>query len=195
MALHHAVLALLARGPSHGYELRAAFDDAVGPQWGPLNIGHVYQLIDRLTRDGLVTSERHPQDSRPDRVVHQLTPAGRAELDRWLAEPTTRSRGYRDDFFLKLLAATTTPQPAGTADAVIARQRRHLMQELRDLQTDPTPLDGISALVRTAAELHLTADLNLLDHAEQHLTRQRPGAPAATGGTAESRVDRTQRSA
>lgn len=176
MALHHAVLALLARGPSHGYELRAAFDEAVGPQWGPLNIGHVYQLLDRLTRDGLVTSEVMTQDNRPDRTVHRLTAAGTAELQRWLAEPVARSRGYRDDFFLKLLAATTTPQPRGTAEQVISRQRRQLLQDLRDLQSDPTVVDGVGALVRTAAELHLTADLTLLDRAELALP-QLGGAP------------------
>jgi len=185
VALHHAVLALLARGPSHGYELRSAFDTAVGPQWGPLNIGHVYQLLDRLTRDGLVTAEVHPQDSRPDRTVHRLTPAGTAELHRWLDEPATRTRGYRDDFFLKLLAATTTGQAPGTAAAVIARQRRHLLQDLRDLHADPADLDGVSALVRAAAELHLTADLTVLDRAEQALPQLTVAVPVSAATAAD----------
>jgi DNA-binding PadR family transcriptional regulator len=181
VALHHAVLALLARGPSHGYELRAAFDEAVGPQWGPLNIGHIYQLLDRLTRDGLVTAEVHPQDNRPDRTVHRITPTGTAELQRWLSEPAARSRGYRDDFFLKLLAATTTGQPPGTAEAVIARQRRQLLQDLRDLHADPGVLDGVSALVRVAAELHLTADLTLLDRVEPAITQLAAAATPSVG--------------
>jgi hypothetical protein len=50
-------------------------------------------------------SQRQPQPVKPDRVVHHLTPAGRAELHRWLSEPSPRLRGYRDDFFLKLMAA------------------------------------------------------------------------------------------
>src|SRR5215472_11885735 len=100
MPLHHAVLALLAARPAHGYELKAEFEQAVGDQWGGLNIGHLYQLIDRLSRDGLITSQRKPQQIKPDRIVHQLTPAGRAELDRWLAEPAMRAKGYRDEFFL-----------------------------------------------------------------------------------------------
>ena len=105
MPLHHAVLALLADKPAHGYELRSSFEQAVGDQWGGLNIGHLYQIIDRLSRDALIESERQPQPVKPDRVVHHLTPAGRAELDRWLSEPSSRLRGYRDDFFLKLMAA------------------------------------------------------------------------------------------
>ena len=105
MPLHHAVLALLAAKPAHGYELKASFEEAVGEQWGGLNIGHLYQILDRLRRDGLVETERQPQPIKPDRLVHHLTPAGRQELDRWLAAPTPRARGYRDDFFLKLMAA------------------------------------------------------------------------------------------
>ena len=33
MALHHAVLALLAARPAHGYELTGSFEQAVGEQW------------------------------------------------------------------------------------------------------------------------------------------------------------------
>ena len=49
MPLHHAVLALLAAKPAHGYELKGSFEQAVGDQGGGLNIGHLYQVIGRLT--------------------------------------------------------------------------------------------------------------------------------------------------
>ena len=110
MAISHAVLALLAEGPCHGYQLRAAFEQAVGPQWGGLNIGHLYQVLDRLDRDGQVTSSVLPQSDRPDRRVYALTDAGRAELERWLAEPVERAAGYRDDLMLKLMAAARAGQ-------------------------------------------------------------------------------------
>jgi DNA-binding PadR family transcriptional regulator len=51
MPLHHAVLALLPGKPAHGYELKSSFEQAVGDQWGGLNIGHLYQILDRLARD------------------------------------------------------------------------------------------------------------------------------------------------
>jgi hypothetical protein len=41
MPLHHAVLALLAVKPAHGYELKGSFEQAVGDQWDGLNIGHL----------------------------------------------------------------------------------------------------------------------------------------------------------
>ena len=105
MPIQHAVLALLAEGPSYGYELKAEFEESVGPQWGELNIGHLYQVLDRLIRDGLVRRRSVRQTERPDKIVYRLTKAGAEELDRWLATPFVRHGGYRDDFFLKLMSA------------------------------------------------------------------------------------------
>ena len=150
MPLHHAVLALLAAKPAHGYELKGGFEQAVGEQWGGLNIGHLYQILDRL--------------------VHRLTPAGRAELDRWLAEPSLRAHGYRDDFFLKVMAAAQAGDPA-TLAGVLSRQRGHLLRELRSLaeaRTLTTSSPVVSLLI-TAAELHVRADLGVVDAAEKTL--------------------------
>jgi DNA-binding PadR family transcriptional regulator len=169
MPLHHAVLALLADKPAHGYELKSSFEQAVGDQWGGLNIGHLYQILDRLKRDGLIDSERQPQSVKPDRVVHHLTPVGRAELDRWLGEPSTRMQGYRDDFFLKLMAAVQAGDPA-TLDGVLRRQRAHLLRELRSLaEARKQPPSAVDTLLITAAELHIRADLGVVDAAEKSL--------------------------
>ena len=121
MPIHHALLALLAGGQSHGYELKASFEQAVGPQWGEFNIGHVYQVLDRLEREGFVSERVVHQADRPDKTVYRLTRAGRAELERWLEAPFVREGGYRDDFFLKLFAGSQlgsealAPSRAGAA--------------------------------------------------------------------------------
>jgi DNA-binding PadR family transcriptional regulator len=163
MPLHHAVLALLAAKPAHGYE-------AVGDQWGGLNIGHLYQILDRLARDGLIDSERQPQPVKPDRLVHRITPAGRAELDRWLTEPSVRTRGYRDDFFLKVMAAAQAGDPAMLAD-VLRRQRAHLLRELRSLADASAAAESpVVNLLVAAAELHARADLGVVDAAERDLS-------------------------
>jgi DNA-binding PadR family transcriptional regulator len=174
--LQHAVLALLAVEPAHGYALKGSFEQAVGEQWGGLNIGHLYQILDRLTRDGLIESQRQPQPVKPDRLVHRLTLAGREELDRWLDEPSVRGRGYRDDFFLKVMAAAQLGDPALLA-AVLRRQRLHLLTELRSLAAarDAAAGSAVRALLVTAAELHVRADLEVVDAAEHDL------APDALG--------------
>jgi DNA-binding PadR family transcriptional regulator len=177
MPLHHAVLALLSAKPAHGYELKTSFEQAVGDQWGGLNIGHLYQILDRLSRDGLIDSERQPQQVKPDRVIHRLTPAGRAELDRWLAEPAVPARGYRDDFFLKVMAAVRSGDPA-TLTAVLGRQRTHLLRQLHALADARAATTApVDSLLITAAELHIRADLGVVDAAEKTLTTG--AAPAA----------------
>lgn len=190
MPLHHAVLALLADKPAHGYELKRSFEQAVGDQWGGLNIGHLYQILDRLSRDGLIESERQPQPVKPDRVVHHLTPAGRAELEHWLSEPSARLRGYRDDFFLKLMAAVAAGDQE-TLDGVLRRQRAHLLRELHSLaEARRQAPSAVVELLITAAELHIRADLGVVDAAEKNLgpelagmKRNSPKA-APTGATA-----------
>ncbi|WP_192579889.1 PadR family transcriptional regulator [Micromonospora sp. AMSO31t] len=199
MAIQHAVLALLARGPSYGYELKGAFEAAVGPQWGPLNIGHLYQILDRLSRDGLVVAERHAQPVKPDRVVYEITAAGRTELDRWLAEPSPRSGGFRDDFFLKVTAAARSGE-AAVVRTVLANQRAHLLRELRNLDTlRRRSEDPVVRLLLAAAARHVEADLAFVDDAESALLadggaalrtlatdRPGPATPAADAGPARS---------
>jgi DNA-binding PadR family transcriptional regulator len=137
-----------------------------------LNIGHLYQVLARLSDDGLVSSERQPQSARPDRVVYALTDVGAAELDRWLTEPSERQVGYRDDFFLKLMAVTRRDDPAART-MLLDRQRGHLLGELRNLTELSRSADNdiVVSLLIDAAQLHVQAELTFLERAEARLTR------------------------
>lgn len=164
--LQHAVLALLAEGPSYGYELKANFEKAVGPQWGGLNIGHVYQILDRLHRDGMVSSHTVPQESRPDRTVYLITSAGRSDLDQWLAKPTARASGYRDDFLLKVLAAAHRgPEAIRALCRVEQEARQSELQLLRASRRGQQP-GTLATLTVEAAILHTQADLKLVESVE-----------------------------
>ena len=180
MPIHHAVLALLAEGPNHGYELKASFEESVGPQWGELNIGHLYQILDRLIRDGLATKQEVPQRNRPAKVVYTLTDAGGAELEDWLARPFVREGGYRDDFFLKLFAASRLGLPY--LEQVIRAQREAYLQELGSLgqlraghERDP-----LVTLLIEAAVLHTEANLEVVERAERARAEIAQRAPASS---------------
>lgn len=175
MPIHHAVLSLLADGASYGYELKTSFEDAVGPQWGELNIGHLYQVLDRLERDRLATKRVVPQEDRPDRVVYRLTKAGREELDRWLETPFVRP-AYRDELFLKLLGASRLGRPR--LEALVRLQREAYLGELKALaelrrrhRDEP-----LVALLIEAAVLHTKADLRLVELAESAAATLAPNA-------------------
>ncbi|MCP9488124.1 MAG: PadR family transcriptional regulator [Gaiellaceae bacterium MAG52_C11] len=165
MPIQHAVLALLADGPGYGYELREQFQESVGPQWGELNIGHLYQVLDRLVRDGQIKRKVVPQTNRPDKNVYTLTGSGREELEQWLRTPFVRQSGYRDDFFLKLFAAARLGEE--WIEQVTRVQREAYLSELSSLgelraRHDDDPL--IRLLIE-AAVLHTEANLRVVEQA------------------------------
>lgn len=167
MPLQHAVLALLSQGPSYGYQLKAQFEDAIGPQWGELNIGHLYQILDRLVRDELVVGETVDQVDRPAKTVYELSDSGRQELRVWVEQPHVRQSGYRDDFFLKLFAASLL----GVEELrqVANRQRKAHLGELRALdQLRAHPgRDPLVELLIDAALLDTRARLALAEKAAE----------------------------
>jgi DNA-binding PadR family transcriptional regulator len=197
MPIHHAVLGLLSEGPSYGYELKASFEEAIGPQWGELNIGHMYQVLDRLDRDGFVTKRVLPQTGRPDRVVYRLTPKGRQELRRWLAEPATRQSGYRDDFFLKLFVASRDGEEA--LKRVAQAQRESYLQELASLgRLRRTHADDpFVGLLVDAAVLHTKADIQVVERAAENANELSEAAGKQIGKRAArwSAEDQARRSA
>lgn len=166
MPLQHAILALLVDGESYGYELRAEFEESIGPQWGGLNVGHVYQLLDRLVRDGLVKKREVAQRTRPDKVVYRLTGSGRKELDRWLGQPALRQGGYRNDLFLKLLAASRLGEDS--LAKTLAMQREADLSELASLAAlrQAHRDEPLIELLIEAAVLDVEARLRLVDLAE-----------------------------
>src|SRR6185436_4030481 len=76
--LKYLLLALLAKAPQHGYELKQSFEDMLGGTW-LLNIGQVYTTLGRLEEDGLIEPTVVRQDLLPDRKVYSLTASQRHE--------------------------------------------------------------------------------------------------------------------
>jgi DNA-binding PadR family transcriptional regulator len=180
MPIQHAVLALLDGGPSYGYELRTHFQEAIGPQWGDLNIGHLYQVLDRLVREGSIKRRDVAQSNRPDKAVYRLTAAGRRELDSWLDSPFVRQSGYRDDFFLKLFAAARLGPER--LQRVVAIQRQAYLAELAalaELRSNHDHEALISVLI-DAALLHTEANLKTLEVVESDINSLSARAPSET---------------
>src|ERR1700689_2776479 len=126
------VLAMLAKEPSHGYQLRARLRHALGPLGEAMNDGQVYVTLTRLEKAGLVTGEQAAGlPDRPDRKMYALTAAGQQKVAAWLAE-VSWPRPDLAEFHLKLIAATA----AGLADplTIVDTQRRELLRRLRDAQ-------------------------------------------------------------
>jgi DNA-binding PadR family transcriptional regulator len=166
--MRQPLLALLAKEPAHGYELKLALEQTFGAAYPSPNIGQVYVTLKRLEADGLVRGQDVAQDSRPNKKVYELTEAGREAVAAWVSEPADGPR-VRDDFFVKLVLAPR----AGLADRMelINRQRRHCYAQLRalgDLQ-DASGGDTVARLLIEGLYLHLQADLDWLGRCQEEL--------------------------
>ena len=105
--MQEVVLALLAKEPSHGYELRTRLQDALGPLGEAMNAGQIYVTLGRLEKAGLVAVQPSAgQGDRADRKVYALTADGQQRLADWLAD-VSWPKPAPAEFHLKLMAAAT----------------------------------------------------------------------------------------
>jgi len=169
------ILAMLAKEPSYGYELRARLRQALGPVGEDLNAGQVYVTLTRLEKSGLVTATAEPGQTRPDRKVYELTAAGQQRVSAWLTE-VSWPRPDLTEFHLKLITAAA----AGLADplAIVDAQRRELLRRLRDAQRAAMaePESSDAALLLEGIAGRLQADLRWLEACERNWTRRRSRA-------------------
>jgi DNA-binding PadR family transcriptional regulator len=161
------LLALLAKVPAHGYELKILLEQMFGDAYPSPNIGQIYVTLQRLERDGLVASQDVVQQARPNKRVYEVTDAGREALANWIDQPSDGPR-IRDDFFMKLALGPLAGAPNRLA--LINRQRRDYLNQMRGLSaiagaTEP----GVARLLVEGAMLHLQADLDWLERCQEEL--------------------------
>ncbi|MFI7130662.1 PadR family transcriptional regulator [Nonomuraea sp. NPDC050153] len=169
MSIRHGLLALLSRGPRHGYQLRVEFEASTGATW-PLNIGQVYTTLARMERDGFVEPGESDEQGR---VVYTLTADGRAELARWFSTPIVPSDRPRDELVIKLAMAVEAKE-VDVAE-VIRRQRTATMRALQQLTRAKRAATGGVAqrLVLDSMIFRAEAEQRWLDHCEAVLKEKR----------------------
>lgn len=99
MSVKTVILGFLRYGPQHGYELKRRIEHEMG-DWADIRFGSIYFALDKLTKDGFVTTETQESESyRPSRIVYTITDKGREEylaLLRELWKDRTRTRSPLD---------------------------------------------------------------------------------------------------
>ncbi|MEZ3160006.1 PadR family transcriptional regulator [Microbacterium sp. BWT-B31] len=172
MSVRQSLLAILDQGPCYGYQLRAEFDRRTGSTW-PLNVGQIYNTLDRLERDGLVTKGDTDQQGH---VYWHITDAGSAEVREWLASAVRRGNGTRDELAIKLAVAATLPGVDVTE--LIQTQRLASLAQLQELNrakyagSSPEGAEELArSLVVDSMIFQAEAEVRWLDHSEQRLAR------------------------
>ena len=180
----YTLLGLLLAGSRHGYDLARDFapltplGDVVH-----LSPSHLYALLGRLERDGLLNGERQESGAHPPRRVYQLTEEGRATVLRWIDEPVTRPRDMHLAFAMKFYIACRHDQRR--ARALVEHQRTLFAAYLRDLEHDSVQDDGgthgvFLALLREGRMGRTRAALAWLDRCAAAVTAVSAASPRDT---------------
>jgi DNA-binding PadR family transcriptional regulator len=181
MSVKYALLALLERGPRHGYGLKHEFEARLGQAW-PLNVGQVYTTLARLERDGLVAPEPEAGDD-GERRAFRITGPGRAALADWLATPVPRDALARDELLVKVLAALEEG-PAATVGVLQAQRTATLerLQRLTRAKAEAARRDELARLLAVDLLIaHAEADAAWLDRCQARV------AAGSAGGEGKGR--------
>lgn len=167
--LHAIILGLVGARPMSGYDIKRAFDQSLASYWNAGN-SQIYTTLKALAARGLVTSDLIVQETRPNRRVYRLTSAGKAALDRWLAE-SVPDRFTKDEFLAKLFFLGEASDALALRHleehrAALLAQLAHMEWVLREYGNRATRrprLLEFQMLVRDYKQATLQADLEVTE--------------------------------
>ena len=159
MTVSFALLGLLEREPSHGYDLKRDYDTYFG-RGKPLPFGQVYATLSRLARDGKVVAAEAEAGAGPDRKRYVITEQGVSDVDTWLNEPVPAEPHLQSVLFVKVVLALMSGR---SAEEYLDRQRAAHMQRMRELTKLRRSSSLVDALLADHGLFHLEADLRWID--------------------------------
>jgi DNA-binding PadR family transcriptional regulator len=154
-----ALLGLLDREPSHGYDLKRDYDTYFG-RGRPLPFGQVYATLARLARDGKTVAGGAEPGAGPDRKRYTITEEGKSEVEVWLAEPIPAEPHFQTDLFVKVVLSLMLGRPA---EAYLDVQRAAHLARMRELTEVKQKGGVVDALLADHGLFHLEADLRWID--------------------------------
>ena len=131
-ATGRVVLGLIPFGRRTGYDIKTFVDRTTRHFWAA-SYGQIYPELKRLEEQGLVRGRPEPAGGRA-RTVYELTRAGDAALEAWLASGEEPLYELRDEGMLKLFFSDSLPeQRIEIVRAIRAREERSL-SHLRSIE-------------------------------------------------------------
>ena len=108
----YAILGLLNQRPMHGYEIKKEFEKSVSYIWS-INVGQLYTLLKKMEGEKVIVKRELPQDNMRDKIVYEITDAGKYEIQEWLSIPVL-NRQAKDEFYLKMMFLTQVDKEKAT---------------------------------------------------------------------------------
>ncbi len=101
----YAILGVLSITSGSGYDIKRFCDKTISHFWNE-NFGHIYPVLNRLQREGLIGLKSIKAETR--RKVYQITGKGRKEFCEWLIQPV-EYQPTRSEMLLKLSFGNQIP--------------------------------------------------------------------------------------
>jgi PadR family transcriptional regulator AphA len=143
MSLRHALLALVEAGPMTGYEITKVFDRSVAYVWHAPH-SQIYPELRRLEAEELVVAHDVPRGERATKRAYTLTPAGAAELRRWVADvrppPRVRELAYLKATYYEYAPPEVARQQFAAHLAHYREQQERWEQHVEQLEARATDL-------------------------------------------------------
>lgn len=159
VSVPRTLLGLLEAGPSHGYDLKRAYD-RLFPSERPLAYGQVYATLARLLRNGMVSAEGLAPGEGPDRKVYAITEAGVTDVQAWLSTPERPQEYLQNALYTKVVLALMSDR---SATEILSAQRAEHLAAMREFNRRKQSGDLADQLICDHALFHLEADLKWLD--------------------------------
>ena len=190
------VLGRVSSRPTHGHEIMRTLAESQASLWVELSEKHVYYILRKLERDGLVTAEEQRESGRPARKVFSATSAGREAFARMMAaESLIESMPFSEFDVVAGMLGYTDALTDAEKTAILARRReflRGLVARAKAASADTLAAEqgGLPGLVLDKVARVALAEIGWLDDVLAEIERRgwtamRPAfaAPVPASGT------------
>lgn len=82
------MLGVISRQPIHGHGINRIIEVSEADRWVEIGPKHVYYVLRKLRRAGLISAREERLGAAPPRTVYTITPEGRETLRSWIRSPS-----------------------------------------------------------------------------------------------------------
>jgi DNA-binding PadR family transcriptional regulator len=137
----YALLGLLSRGPLSGYDIKKFTDFSVSHFWKE-NFGHIYPVLKRMGKEGLVTKQIETTEGKPNRNIYSITKSGTDEFLQWLSRPP-EEHSIRNELLLKIFFGSAASKES-IISMILTEKERHVKKR--------EAFDAIEEMITTDTE-------------------------------------------
>lgn len=172
--LEHIIMGVVfLKQPCTPYAVRAVFRGSLSARWTS-SAGSIYPAMERLHRQGLLTTRARRGDGRNARL-YRLSAKGNRALQTWLAPPLPDASELipNDPLRVRLRFLGALPKPKARATIREARSKLKALRDETKRQAQLSHRSGnlFQALTHRAAELTIDAQLQWLAEASAALKK------------------------